>query len=62
MEIQPQPKVTVPEQQQPEEEQVVTTTTQVEEQVLPQVTADASSTQPKEQVSDIYLAVKFCLL
>ena len=48
-----QPKPTVDIQTQKEEEQVVTTTTQVEEQPVPQVTTDVSTTQPKpeEQVS-----------
>lgn len=56
-EIQVPPKLTVTEQRQ--EEQPLKTTTEIEEQTTPQVTADASSTQPKvqEQVSDIHLAV-----
>ena len=69
---QQQEEVTTVEQPKPSEEkkeaedQTITTTTQVEEQPIPQVTADVSSTQPEkeQQVSFIYFAVFFfiCLL
>lgn len=56
--IQIPPKTTLVEQQQP-----LTTTTEVETPTAPQVTADASSTQPKteEQVSLIHFAVGLCV-
>jgi hypothetical protein len=58
--IQIQPKTALIEQQQ----QPVTTTTEVEKPTVPQVTADASSTQPKteEQVSHIDFAVDLCVM
>ena len=59
--IQPRSTVVEQQQQQPKQEDV-TTTTEVVQQTLPQVTADASSTQPKteQQVSDSDLAVPLC--
>ncbi len=54
-----QPKPT--EEKKEEEDQTITTTAEVEEQRIPQVTADASSTQPEQeqQVSFICFAVFF---
>ena len=58
--IQIPPKTTLVEQ----EQQPLTTTTEVETPTAPQVTADASSTQPKteEQVSVNHFAVGLCVV
>lgn len=56
----PQPTVTIVEQPQVEEDQTITATTEVEQQPVLQVTADASSTEPKSEEKVSVARVRLC--